>query len=52
MERPKSRVQRTVPTNSNDRFAILQKKLEDLERVHIDGKKEVRTSNVGFLFLT
>lgn len=27
-----------------DRYAVLQRKLEDLERVHEDGKREVRTA--------
>lgn len=27
---------------TSDRYAVLQRKLEDLERVHEDGKREVR----------
>jgi hypothetical protein len=33
---------KAAPTSINDRYAALQKKLEDLERVHLDGKKAVR----------
>lgn len=29
-------------TTSADRYAILQRKLEDLERIHAEGKKSVR----------
>lgn len=29
-------------TSSADRYAILQRKLEDLERIHAEGKKSVR----------
>lgn len=39
MNRPKS----GAPSlNSLDRYAILQRKVEDLERVHVEGKKAVR----------
>lgn len=32
----------TMKAPTGDRYAILQRKLEDLERVHEDGKREVR----------
>jgi hypothetical protein len=43
-------MKKAASTSINDRYAALQKKLEDLERVHLDGKKAVRACFV-FLYL-
>ncbi|KAJ6499380.1 hypothetical protein C8R45DRAFT_821070 [Mycena sanguinolenta] len=37
--KPESKSHSKPPVNSGDRYAILQKKFEDLERIHCDGKK-------------